>query len=423
MPLLSLGINHKTAPVHIRERVAFSPENLQSVHQALVALPGVQEAVVLSTCNRSELYLAGSNIDESSITQWLADYHQVDVESLVQSVYTYNELSMVRHLAKVASGLDSLVLGEPQILGQLKSAYAVSQEAGTIGRELTPVFQHCFSMAKGVRSNTAIGRNPVSVAYAAVDLASHIFSDLSACTAVLVGAGETIDLVAKHLTSKGIGQIIIANRTLSRAAELAQQFGAQAVLLGDLPEVLPKGDIVISSTASQLPIIGKGMVEQATKQRRHQPVFMVDIAVPRDIEPEVAKLADVFLYTVDDLQKVISDNVASRQAAASEAELIIDQGLGKFAEKMSQRSAGKQVAQLRTQASLMAQAEVARHLKFLQRGEDPERVLARLAEGLMAKWLHQPTNILKQASPHEREQTLTELYTILGLASEQDDNK
>lgn len=423
MPLLTLGINHKTAPVHIREQVAFSPEHLQAVHQALVALPGVSEAVVLSTCNRSELYLAGAELDENEITQWLADYHQIEISELQPAVYQHSELSMVRHLARVASGLDSLVLGEPQILGQLKSAFAVSQESGTIGRQLMPVFQHCFSIAKGVRSNTAIGQNPVSVAYAAVDLATHIFADLGACTAVLVGAGETIDLVAKHLSSKGIGQIIIANRTLSRAAELARQFGAKAVLLGDLPEVLPKGDIVISSTASQLPIIGKGMVEQALKQRRHQPVFMVDIAVPRDIEPEVAKLNDVFLYTVDDLQQVISKNVASRQAAASEAEIIIEDGLKRFASEMSQRSAGKQIASLRAQVNDLVAKEVARHQKYLQRGDPPERVMARLGQSIAAKVLHQPTSILKHASPHERQRTLAELELILGLTSEQDDPK
>lgn len=421
MPLLTLGINHKTAPVHIREQVAFSPEHLQSVHQALVALPGVSEAVVLSTCNRSELYLAGPQLDEHKITHWLAEYHQLQVDDLQPAIYQHSELSMVRHLARVAAGLDSLVLGEPQILGQLKSAFAVSQEAGTLGKSLMPVFQHCFSIAKGVRSNTAIGQNPVSVAYAAVDLATHIFADLSQCTAVLVGAGETIDLVAKHLTSKGIGQLIIANRTLSRAAELARQFGAKAVLLGDLPEVLPQGDIVISSTASQLPIIGKGMVEQALKQRRHQPVFMVDIAVPRDIEPEVAKLNDVFLYTVDDLQQVISKNVASRQAAASEAEIIIDDGLKRFSEQMNQRSAGVQVSALREQMAVLVEQEVSRHQKYLDKGDDPKKVMARLGQSIAAKVLHQPTDILKNASPHERQRTLAELEMILGLTGKQDE--
>lgn len=326
MTLIALGINHNTASLDVREKVAFSSTQIESALRAAIAGAGLSEVAILSTCNRTELYAYGSG-QANSLIQWLAEYKQVNVAELEQSHYLYTASEAASHMMKVASGLDSLVLGEPQILGQMKSAYAVAREAGVLGGHLHDVFQRVFSVAKRVRSETAIGENPVSVAYAAVSLAQQIFSDLKQDTALLIGAGETIELVARHLAEQGIKKLIVANRTLGNARSLAEQFGAEAILLADIPEHLHRADIVISSTASQLPLLGKGAVEQALKRRRHKPMFMVDIAVPRDIEAQVGDLADVYLYTVDDLKEVIDENMRSRQQAAKIAEEIIVEGL------------------------------------------------------------------------------------------------
>lgn len=304
MAFLALGINHKTASVDVRERVAFTPEQLVEALQQLCRLTDSREAAILSTCNRSELYIEQDQLSADIVLRWLADYHHLSLDELRASAYVHEDDAAVRHMMRVASGLDSLVLGEPQILGQMKSAYAVAREAGTIGPLLGRLFQATFNAAKQVRTDTAIGENPVSVAFAAVSLAKQIFSDLQRSQALLIGAGETITLVARHLHELGVKRIVVANRTLERASLLAEQFGAHAVLLSDIPAELVRSDIVISSTASQLPILGKGAVESALKLRKHKPIFMVDIAVPRDIEPEVGELDDVYLYSVDDLHEV-----------------------------------------------------------------------------------------------------------------------
>ena len=305
MAFLALGINHKTASVAVRERVAFTPEKLVEALRELCRLTPSREAAILSTCNRSELYLEQDALAVDEVLAWLADFHPLNVAELRDCAYVHADEAAVRHMMRVACGLDSLVLGEPQILGQMKSAYAVAREAGTVGPLLGRLFQATFSTAKTVRTDTAIGENPVSVAFAAVSLAKQIFADLHRSQALLIGAGETITLVARHLYEQGVKRIVVANRTLERASQLAEQFGAHAVLLSEIPNELVNSDIVISSTASQLPILGKGAVERALKQRRYKPIFMVDIAVPRDIEPEVGNLDDVYLYTVDDLHEVI----------------------------------------------------------------------------------------------------------------------
>lgn len=416
MPLVAVGINHKTAPLNVREKVAFAPDKLVAAHRELVDSGRAEEAVIVSTCNRSEIYCEVADRDESErLRHWLAEYHGVPVDQLAQCSYEFHELEVVNHLSRVAAGLDSLVLGEPQILGQLKSAYAVAREAQSVSGSMNSLFQHCFGVAKSVRTETAIGRNPVSVAYAAVDMSSHLFSDLTKCRALLIGAGETMELVARHLHERGIGGITVANRTLERAQRLAENFSADAILLGDIPEYLPQADIVISSTASQLPILGKGVVEKALRARRHQPMFMVDIAVPRDIEPQVDELDDVYLYTVDDLQQVIEGNVQSRQLAAEEADEIIVQAVKTFADGQKERSASEQIRSLRKQAQTMAAQELDRARKRLAAGADPDAVLERLAHGLTNKWLHQPTVFLRKAGREGRQDDINTLRELFDL--------
>jgi glutamyl-tRNA reductase len=314
MKLIALGINHNSAAVEVRERVAFAPEQVNEALNDACADASLDEVVILSTCNRTEIYAIASDKLELAekarqLISWMANYHHLSSEDLHQSAYHYEADEALHHMMQVASGLDSMVLGEPQILGQMKSAYAVAGESGTVGSELGRVFPRVFSIAKRVRTDTAIGENPVSVAFAAVDLAGHIFSDLGSSSALLVGAGETIELVARHLIEAGVNKIVIANRTLGRARELAQKFSAEAVLLSEIPGQLEHADIVITSTASQLPILGKGAVENALKLRKHRPMLMVDIAVPRDIEPQVGDLRDVYLYSVDDLRDIVDQNL------------------------------------------------------------------------------------------------------------------
>ena len=425
MALLVLGINHRTASVDVREKVAFAPEELNTAHKHVVLLPDISEAVIVSTCNRSEIYC---NLDTEvmrdvsalksatdAILQWLADFHNVDVESLRSSAYQYLDLEAVTHLARVASGLDSLVLGEPQILGQLKSAYAVAIESETTGQHLNRLFQHSFAVAKEVRTQTAIGENPVSVAYAAVTLSTHIFDDLSQCTALLIGAGETIDLVARHLRDKGIKKVIVANRTLARAEALAKEFNAEAVMLADIPDCLYRADIVISSTASQLPILGKGVVEDALKRRKRRPMFMVDIAVPRDIEEQVGQLADIYLYTVDDLKEVIVENIKSREAAAIEAHDIVLQQTQRYEELLKSLNAVDTIKQFREQIEQIKAAELKKAMKKLAKGDNPEQVLEQLASGLANKYAHRPTSFAKKAVTEGRVQALNWINDIFSL--------
>jgi glutamyl-tRNA reductase len=303
---------------------------------------------------------------------------------------------------RVASGLDSMILGEPQILGQLKSAFAVAQHQGTVSGKLHSAFQYVFSVAKRVRSETAIGENPVSVAYAAVALSQRIFSDLSQSKALLIGAGKTIELVARHLQEQGIQQLIIANRTLPRAQELASQVGGEAILLADIPERLHEVDIVISSTASQLPVLGKGAVEQALKRRKHRPMFMVDIAVPRDIESQVAELDDVYLYTVDDLKEVIDENKRTRQEAALDASRIIDEAIEDYLKELRAEDAVLTIKGYRNKAEQLRDEEVEKALKLLRKGDDPEQVIQALARNITNKLLHNPTVQLKKAGSEGR---------------------
>ncbi|WP_277052363.1 glutamyl-tRNA reductase [Zestomonas thermotolerans] len=402
MAFLALGINHKTAPVEIRERVAFSPEQLVDALKQLCQRTASREAAILSTCNRSELYLEQETVAAEQVLAWLADYHQLDLDDLRACAYIHADDSAVRHMMRVASGLDSMVLGEPQILGQMKSAFAVAREAGTIGPLLGRLFQATFNTAKLVRTDTAIGENPVSVAFASVSLAKQIFSDLQRSQALLIGAGETISLVARHLHDQGVGRIVVANRTLERASLVAEQFGARAVLLSDIPHELVNSDIVISSTASQLPILGKGAVESALKQRKHKPIFMVDIAVPRDIEAEVGELDDVYLYTVDDLHEVIAENLKSRQGAAQAAEELVAAGTEDFMQRLRELAAVDVLKAYRQQAERLRDEELAKARRQLANGSPAEEVLAQLARGLTNKLLHAPSVQLKKLSADGR---------------------
>ena len=415
MTLLAFGINHTTAPLALRERVAFAPENLQGAMREACVQAGLTEVAILSTCNRTEIY-AASEGDAGAIRQWLVDHTAIEAVDLANSYYCYQDQEAVRHMMKVAGGLDSLVLGEPQILGQMKSAFAVAKEAGTLGAELHATFQQVFNIAKRVRTETAIGENPVSVAYAAVSLAQQIFSNLKQDTALLIGAGETIELVARHLAEQGIKHIIVANRTLDRAQRLAREFNGEAILLADIPEQLHRADIVISSTASQLPLLGKGAVESALKKRKHKPMFMLDIAVPRDIEEQVGELDDVYLYTVDDLHAVIDENKKSRVAAADQAEEIINEGVELFLRQQRALNAVETVKAYRSKAEQMRDLELQKALRSLQAGTNPEQVLQQFARNLTNKLIHSPTTVLKEASASSRHHVIQVAQELFDLS-------
>jgi glutamyl-tRNA reductase len=420
MKLIALGINHNSAAVEVRERVAFAPEQVSEALADACTAAGVDEVVILSTCNRTELYAIvpdGISLADKAkqLIDWVANYHHLSAQELRQAAYHFEAQQALQHMVQVASGLDSMVLGEPQIFGQLKSAYAVASESGTVGAELGRLFPRVFSIAKRVRTDTAIGENPVSVAYAAVDLAGHIFADLSQSNALLVGAGETIELVARHLIEAGVSKIVIANRTLGRARELAQKFGAEAVLLAEIPDQLLDADIIITSTASQLPILGKGAVEQALKARKHRPFLMVDIAVPRDIESQVGDLRDVYLYSVDDLREIVDQNMRSRRNEACKADLIIEEGVRQYVQEMRSLGAVDAVKEYRQMAEQLREQELQRALRALARGDDPQQILAQLARTITNKLIHAPTAGLKQASAEGRLDTVASARKLLGL--------
>ncbi|MCL6415195.1 glutamyl-tRNA reductase [Aestuariirhabdus sp. Z084] len=402
MGFLAIGINHKTASIAVREKVSFAPEQMVEALGQVRELSQVSGVAILSTCNRTELYCSTLKNDHQVLLEWLANYHSLSVEDLEQCSYIHRDSEAVRHMMRVASGLDSMVLGEPQILGQLKSSFAVAREANSVGAELGRLFQNTFTMAKQVRTHTSIGENPVSVAYAAVSLGKQIFADMSRSSALLIGAGETIELVARHLREAGVDRIVVANRTLERAKRLAQEFDAHAILLSDMPDHLVDADIVIASTASQLPILGKGAVERALKKRKRRPMFMVDIAVPRDIEPEVGELADIYLYTVDDLHEVVEENQKSRQKAAESAELMVDSGVEVFETRQREMDGVEVLKALRQQAETVKREELDKALKQLQKGASAEDVLQQLARSLTNKMVHSPSIQIKKASAEGR---------------------
>jgi glutamyl-tRNA reductase len=397
MSILALGLNHKTAPVDIREKVTFGPDIIAGALRSLLENAAVEESVILSTCNRTEIYCSLSEEDHEPLAEWICRFHGLPMNRVTPYLYSHFDLDAVKHLMRVSCGLDSLVLGEPQILGQVKAAYQTASDTGSTGKLLYKLFQHAFSAAKQIRTDTAIGNSPVSVAFAAVSLAKQIFSDLSEQTALLIGAGETVELAARHLNQNGIGRIIVANRTVERAHTLAAQFEGYAISLTELSTHLPEADIVISSTASPLPVLGKGTVERALKERRHRPIFMVDIAVPRDIEPEVADLSDIYLYTVDDLDEVIQENMRSREEAAEQAEEIIEHYVGEYMGWMRSLDAVELIQDYRGYAEKLRDEVVSKALQQLSKGQAPDEVVQQLARTLTNKLLHTPSAQMRQA--------------------------
>lgn len=415
MTLLALGLNHKTAPVDIRERLTFGPDVIAGALRSLRQQPGIQEAAILSTCNRTEIYVATDGTTAGKVRQWLSDFHGLARDSINPFLYDHHDRDCVRHLLRVSSGLDSMVLGEPQILGQVKAAFKIANQAGASGKLLGRMFQHAFTVAKQVRTDTTIGNSPVSVAFAAVSLARQIFSDLSRQCALLIGAGETIELAARHLHQHGIGRMVVANRTVERAQGLAGQFDAYAIPLTELSHHLAEADIVISSTASPLPVLGKGAVESALKKRKHRPMFMVDIAVPRDIEAEVGELKDAYLYTVDDLHEVVQENMRSRREAAEQAEEIVDLNTGDFMAWLRSLDAVALVQCYRFQAEEMRDEVLQRALRQFANGKPGEEVLRFLAHTLTNKLIHVPSTRIRQAGAQGENQLLEAANTLLQL--------
>ena len=389
MAVWALGINHTTAPLDLRGRFAFASEqlepNLRGLRQAFSRAP---EAAIVSTCNRTEIYCAADQPEIEHTLDWLAHCGGVPAALLRSHAYTLENGLAARHAFRVASGLDSMVLGEPQILGQFKDAVRAAEQAGALGSTLSQLFQRSFAVAKQVRSSTEIGAHSISMAAAAVRLAGQLFENLGEVKLLFVGAGEMVGLCVTHFAARKPRSITIANRTLERGEQLAAQFGGSVMRLGDLPERLHEFDAVISCTASTLPIIGLGAVERALKRRKHRPMFMVDLAVPRDIEPEVKALQDVYLYTVDDLASVVQTGQASRQAAVAQAEAIIDAGVQSFMRWVDQRGSVPLIQQLNAQADEWRAAEINRARKLLARGENVDAVLEALSRGLTQKLLH-----------------------------------
>jgi glutamyl-tRNA reductase len=415
MALVALTVNHKTAPVEFRERVSFAPEKIGEALHGLVELPTVKEVAILSTCNRTELYCGIDGDVARPVVDWLGNYHNLHRKDLVDNFLSFPDQEAVRHILRVAAGLDSLILGEPQILGQMKDAFQSATQAGTLGTSLNKLFQHTFSVAKQVRTDTAIGSSPVSVAFAAVSLAKQIFDDLSQQTVLLIGAGETIELAARHLHQNGIGRMIVANRTVDRAHTLAAEFQGFAIGLSELEAHLHEADIIISSTGSQEPILKLDAVKRALKVRKHRPMFMVDIAVPRDIEERIGKLEDVYLYTVDDLTGVIEENIASRQEAARQAEEIIDTQVSHFMGWLRSLDAVGSIRDLRSQADVVRAEILNKARANLATGKDPEEVLQWLAHTLTNKLLHSPSAKMRQAAYDGRNEFLDAARELLSI--------
>ncbi len=413
MALFALGINHHSAPLALRERVSFQPEGLAEALDSLVHARPVREAAILSTCNRTELYCATDAPE--AVADWLADWHRVELPQLAPHLFTLPHGDAVRHMFRVASGLDSMVLGEPQILGQMKEAARVAERAGTLGTLLHKLFQKTFSVAKEVRSSTAIGSNVVSLAAAAVRLSERIFGSIGEQRVLFVGAGEMVELCVAHFAGCSPRRLTIANRTTSRAEALALRFSGDAISLEALPEQLLNYDIVVSCTGSPLPVIGLGMVERAIRARRHRPIVMVDLAVPRDIEIEVGGLDDVFLYTVDDLAQIVSAGIDSRQMAVSEAEAIISGEVSDFLHWVQAREAVPVIRALRGQAEDLRQLELQRALQRLARGEDARAVLEALSQGITNKLMHAPTQFLNRAEGEQIAQSADLVRRLFNL--------
>ncbi|HEZ2889038.1 TPA: glutamyl-tRNA reductase [Neisseria meningitidis] len=402
MQLTAVGLNHQTAPLSIREKLAFAAACLPEAVRNLARSNAATEAVILSTCNRTELYCVG---DSEEIIRWLADYHSLPIEEIRPYLYTLDMQETVRHAFRVACGLDSMVLGEPQILGQIKDAVRVAQEQESMGKKLNALFQKTFSVAKEVRTDTAVGENSVSMASASVKLAEQIFPDIGDLNVLFIGAGEMIELVATYFAAKSPRLMTVANRTLARAQELCDKLGvnAEPCLLSDLPAILHEYDVVVSSTASQLPIVGKGMVERALKQRQSMPLFMLDLAVPRDIEAEVGDLNDAYLYTVDDMVNIVQSGKEARQKAAAAAETLVSEKVAEFVRQQQGRQSVPLIRALRDEGEKARKQVLENAMKQLAKGATAEEVLERLSIQLTNKLLHSPTQTLNKAGEEDKD--------------------
>jgi glutamyl-tRNA reductase len=420
MPLFTIGISHHTAPIEIREKVAISRAEYPARVNQLRALPGVEEVLILGTCNRTEIYCLSSQTGKEALLDWVHQSNGIPPGELDRHFYAYEGEDAARHLIRVASGLDSLVLGETQILGQLKDAWQQAHDSGSLGTVLDRLFQHTFAAAKIIRTKSGISEHPVSVAYTAVVLARQIFGDLDKTTVVLVGAGEMVQLCGRYLRDHGNAKLLILNRSRAAAEELADELGATAMTLDRLTEALPRADILISSTASPEPVLHKADIKAALRQRRHRPMFLVDIAVPRDIDPEVAKLKDVYLYTIDDLQHVVDENMKQRNHAAERAQADVDEAVAAFMRWLYGIRAGRTLKRMREHSHHFEADLTDRALKRLKAGHDPGEVLQQMASTLTNKILHAPSKRLRQAAEERDYEVLKAADRIFRLAEPED---
>lgn len=413
MSLLALGINHKTAPINIREHLALAAHETKNTLEELMQKPAINEAMILSTCNRTEIYSISDN--NQALENWFHNKIAPFEHDTHHLMYRHTDLQAVRHIMRVASGLDSMVLGEPQIFGQMKEAFSLACEVGAAGQRLKHLIPNVFSICKQIRHTTDIGKNPVTFAYATVQLAKQIFSKLSDCKVLLIGAGETIGLVGRHLQNQGARQFFVANRTLQKAELLAKDLQAHAIRIGDIPAYLADMDIVISATASQLPIIGKGLLETVLKKRKRKPMFMVDLAVPRDIEAEIAKLADVYLYNIDDLQQITLQNFSNREQAAKEAEALINIQAEHYLRELQIFNAGDMISRFRQQLESIGDHEIQKAKLKIQNGADATQTIEMLARNLLNKFMHHPTIKLREAAYHDRMDTILFIKEFFNL--------
>lgn len=423
MALLALGLNHDTASIDVRDRASVLDSDLPTANQELQALGAVRETAILSTCNRTELYVSLDSDEAAPVLDWWGERSGLAAQDLGAAAYQHWDRHAVEHLLRVACGLDSMVLGEPQILGQVKSAFQTARDAGSVGQTLEKLFQHTFGVAKQIRTAKPIGANSVSVAACAVELAKRIFSNIEKHQVLLIGAGETIELVARHLHAHGMHAPIVANRTVRRAESLARRFEGRGISLTQITDVLHEPDIIVTSTASPLPILGKGMLESAGKRRRHRPQLIVDLAVPRDVEPEVGNLEDVFLYSVDDLRDIIDENMASRRVAAVAAEQLVNEHVESFLAWQRSLGAVSLIRDYREHAQHMRDAAVIEAKRRLAAGEDQSEVLARMANQLTNRLLHQPTRMLHSAAVNGDQDLIDAASTLLGAAANDSENK
>jgi glutamyl-tRNA reductase len=419
MALITLGLSHHNAPVEARERLAFAENDLPPALLRLRALPGVDEAAIISTCNRTEIMAVASLEEEGRILEWWRRERQAPEGYLEKFLYTHRDTGSITHSLRVASGLDSMVVGEPQILGQMKQSFATANEQRALGPVLSRLFQHAFAVAKLVRNETQVGAHPVSMAYAAVQMAKRIFTDLQQQTALLIGAGEMIQLIARYLNQNGIGHVIVANRSLERAEKLAREVRGYAIGLNDLASHVGNADLIISSTAASGYVLEQPLMEAAAaKRRRRKPVFMIDLAVPRDIDPRIGKMEDVYLYTVDDLRAVIEENMKLREASAQQAEVLVLEYAQEFSHWLDGRDAAATIQQLRAHARTHRDEVLEKARRRLASGESPEEVMNFLADTLSNKLMHAPSQALRHASAVEQALLLNAARKLYGLPEE-----